>query len=130
MSGFGPAKCVICGALCGRGRTCSGACRAKLSRSMAKAHDKAHAPEAHAEPDLNKADIDEIVETLTTPTMHERQCQANNEGRSKADQHTINTGPAKSFDKLDKGEHNRVALPFDDDYEGIVGSELVLAEIT
>lgn len=51
-------------------------------------------------------------------TMHERQCAANNEGRSV--QHTINTGPLKSFDKLDKGEHNRVSLPGDEDYAGAV----------
>lgn len=55
-----------------------------------------------------------------TPTMHEQQCAANNQTRSKTDQHAINTGPPKSFDELDAGEHNRVSLPGDDDYDGCV----------
>ncbi len=59
-------------------------------------------------------------------TQHEQQCAANNQTRPEGGRHTINTGPLKSFDELDKNEHNRVSLPFDDDYEGIVGSELVI----
>lgn len=55
-----------------------------------------------------------------TLTMHERQCQANNQTKSKADQHTINTGLHKSYDKLDMNEHNRVSLPGDDGYDGRV----------
>ncbi len=58
-------------------------------------------------------------------TVHELQCRANNEARPKTEQHTINTGRSKSFDELDKGEHNRVPLPGDEDYEGVVSKQMI-----
>ncbi len=65
--------------------------------------------------------VTRVTPTVTPRvTVHERQCQVNNETRPKAEQHTVNTGPPKSFDELDTGEHNRVPLPGDEDYKGCV----------
>jgi hypothetical protein len=125
-------KCLICGNSC-RGKTCSGKCRAKLSRRTQQAHALgAHGQSARIidqqvieltgeEQALpSSALIADTIHIIPILTMHERQCAANNETRSKVDQHTINTGLHKSYDKLDKNEHNRVSLPGDDDYDGVV----------
>lgn len=88
----------------GRSMYCGDTCKVAYNRNK---------PEA--------AIVTPVTESATvTQTMHERQCQANNETRSRDNQHTINTGKPKSFAELDTGEHNRVSLPGDGDYAGVV----------
>ncbi len=77
-----------------------------------------------------KLAFQERPEKVSVPTMHEQQCAANNQTRPKADQHIVNTGPRKSFDELDKGEHNCVPLPGDDDYNGVVTEAMINSPCT
>jgi hypothetical protein len=75
---------------------------------------------AHCGPNCAAAQQRREQDKPEQPTMHERQCAANNQGRGKSEQHTVNTGTYKTLDKLDKMEHNRVSLPGDGDYAGCV----------
>jgi hypothetical protein len=77
-----------------------------------------HAKPEQIQPEQPKADKPE-------QTMPEQQCAANNQSRGKVDQHTVNTGTYKTSDKLDTNEHNRVSLPGDEDYDGVV-TEVVI----
>lgn len=96
---------------------CSGACRALAGRGWEKKKDEiilnAVSARDSAQPDPARA-----------LTMHERQCESNNEVRSV--KHTVNTGAWKSFGDLDKGESNRVPLPGDGDYVGVVTEEMLV----
>ncbi len=117
-------KCLICETEC-VGRTCSGSCRAKLSRRTRTDEVGARMMEAHADKFPNP------VQPESGPTQHELQCESNNGSRHR--KQGINTGPWKSMDELrrqeiDLGmvEHNRVSLPGDSDYVGCVTEEMLV----
>jgi len=107
-------NCRICGKEC-TGKTCSGACRAKLSRRtesvetfQAHAHDKERTVEAHA----------------PTRTASLEDYQANpDDYATRNDPARLNWGPHMDNAELEASHlyvANRVPIPGDWDYEGVV----------
>lgn len=100
----------------GRSAYCGASCKTMFNRNKSGAKSVTDVTES--------VPVTESV-TPTVLTMHERQCAANNQTGPKSDQHTINTGKPKSFDELDKSEHNRVSLPGGNDYDGVVTDDMI-----
>jgi hypothetical protein len=106
-------KCIICGTEC-TGKTCSGACRAKLSRRTDKAHgEQAHA-HAHAEPKGTEA-----IPNYGQSDCQCRHCRALKSNGLDKQGYTLNHGPYKPAKDLKDKELNRVSLPGDPDYGGV-----------
>lgn len=88
-------------------RFCSDKCRMQVKRTESQAEQR----------QSEQTESEQVAVVRAGPTVHERQCAANNETRREP--HTINTGPWRPADQLAKREHNRVSLPGDSDYDGI-----------
>lgn len=111
-------KCEQCGTEFEAKRStalyCSGKCRAIAGRGWEKKKDEIVLSALDsAQPRPERA-----------LTMHERQCESNNEGRTR--KHVVNTSPYKSFSELSEGESNHVSLPGDSDYVGVVTEETLV----
>ena len=127
-------NCVICGKESGKGKTCSSACRKKLSRSVTKGVTNVTVEQGvtqgvtvwESEPGAAKA-IDKILESESVtvkpanhgqPDCAGRHCRTN---RTNGNKHTINHGQYKPAHLLGKTELNRVTLPGDTDYHSVAG---------
>ena len=108
-------KCIICGKGC-QGKTCSGSCRAKLSRqSIDKQAGRTRTVEAHAHESDKRTDIGARPVNWGQPDCECYHCLTN---KANGNKHTINHGAYKSASELADKELNRVSLPGDPDYDG------------
>lgn len=105
---------------------CSGRCRAEAGRGWEQEKDKIILGALSAQVSARGV-------SGCALTMHERQCEENNRWRKRGREQFINTGNSKTFDELnrqytelDRREHNRVSLPGDSDYVGVVTEEMLV----
>jgi hypothetical protein len=116
-------KCEICGKEC-NGKTCSGSCRAKLSRRTRTKAAHATSAQLKGEQTHRRNSIQpgktEMAEGQLPANYGQSdcQCQMCQGNRSKVRPLTINHGDWKPASQLAKGEANRVPLPGDIDYHG------------
>ena len=109
-------KCIVCGKEC-KGKTCSGKCRAKLSRlNGQKAHGTQPIIDAHAHETGAHSDTRTLPNNYGQPDCECLQCQ-NNRKLPENKRLTINHGPHKPAHALNDNEVNRVPLPGDMDYK-------------
>ena len=125
-------ECLICGTEC-VGITCSGACRAKLSRRTRTQESQAHVPEAHAQ-QAHAAELPVIGPIETAAVIQPGSLrdylddQESNGGRyaHRTAPELLNWGESMTADELSrykakhklKSYHNRTAIPGDWDYTG------------
>lgn len=112
--------CRICGKECG-GKTCSGACRAKLSRRDASVKTfQAIAPEAHAESARSGAHAEPKAHAHAQVATLEHYYANPDMYAIRTNPELLNWGPLILLDELagSKFAVNRVDLPGDFDYKG------------
>lgn len=119
-------NCVICGNEC-TGKTCSGACRAKLSRRKPRplrtdqlescARTEAHGEGARATLEA----IDELEDEARTASLEDYQANPKDYA-TRTDATKLNWGVPMSTHELQVTQYtaNRVTIPGDWDYEGVV----------
>ena len=114
------AKCVNCGKPVESTGTkpklyCSDACRMKYKRTLqTNTANEQVQTNKQAEPEQTRTNIPADFGTADCQCM---MCQIN---RRQGSRHIINHGRHKTADQLGKNELNRVSLPGDADYDGIM----------
>ena len=113
-------ECKVCGNEC-TGKTCSGSCRAKLSRAHGEAHAHGLTEEAHGQ--AHALDMAELVDDWAGDNCQCGHCsQSRHNGHNGHNGHNrrLNHGTWLTADQLEASDFdgNRVAIPGDVDYVG------------